>query len=291
MPNRYGILKEYGTFTIGNAVQTPAEEKAKVYGDIVGMFLDINVSLTIGSGTRGSGAYALNLINRLTIKDANGSTLYDFANVGYGQNDLETLGNALALRLRGNNARAISCSALTDTGGSFSGIIPLYINMADQPITVSITVGTLGDILSTVGTASCTMTLAIGFVYDEPAVLPDGRPAKSSVRTQTNVMTGISAGDMKLEKAIPDGSLITLISWLNTESYVNKVKFTSDGVAEWEFASANALKSVEAILFPDYTHRTKQFTLPVLPFYKNNRTDWLVNYSTGENPRIHVIIN
>lgn len=291
---RFAYVKEYGTIALSSSEQAQAQEKGKVYGDIVGLYLYIGVDTTLGTGVLGTGAVTSNVVNKLTIKDKNGNTLYDFANVTYGVHDFELLGDVLAKRIKGGDAKQIGRTALDANGDGISAdLIPLYVNVIDQPVAIDVTFNTLSGILSTVGSGASNVTPKVGFLYDVPAFdMKAGMPTKTSLKSKVYAITGVASGDNQFEKFLPESMLIsmTALYGANHETYVSKTTFTSDGLAEFESATVKALNAIEAKTFPDFTHLTGLLFIPHKPYFRSNATNWMVNYSTAENPRvIHVI--
>ncbi|MCL4435790.1 MAG: hypothetical protein M1503_11520 [Thaumarchaeota archaeon] len=280
-------VKSYGTIALTTSNQDQPEVPIKPYGDIVALELQVTAAITLGTGTRRASISAEALIDTLTIKDRNNKPIHTLQ--GYPNTDISNLYLMLTKQFGTFKGRAAGAATMADTGGSFNKKIPLYIGIDDQPCSIALTLGTIGDILSTVGTGTATATVKIIAHYAPPARNPqNGAPVKNTPRSQIFPFVG-AVGDNVLDEKLPQGSkILDTAVLLTVDADLDHIQFGSSSVDEYPSVNATTLQDMD---FEETFsgHQTAFYWLRHTPFRVNKLSTLNVNLVNAVTGRVYLL--
>lgn len=151
------LIKNYGTISQTTSQQPQQEIPIPAGQDIKALLIEVTNAMTIGTGAVETNELALDTIAGLKITDKNTETI------------LPNIGGKDMVRLykmqNPRGQRPITNPALADGSTVARMLLPIRIGVKDQPAKLTLTIAAIGDNLSTVGTATMTVTVLIWAIY------------------------------------------------------------------------------------------------------------------------------
>lgn len=284
-------IADYSAVAITTANQKQTEKTIKPHGDLVALGVNVSVTITKGTGTIDTAAEFWKVINKILVQDKNSNTLYEWAGT-----DLQYINKLLEQKLGAFKGRHLAASLLTDVGTAQvqNIVIPVYVNIDDQPATITLTFGVLSDLLSVVGTGAAVATVSFIAYYRPPTRFPSGPRAgaaiQPSIKTRIYNVTGMIVGDNSIAEQLPKSTQIFDSAIKVTEANLASITFKSGSESEYETlekASAIALDVEETFS----GHLSTLFHLRHTPYVKNDKTTLIVNEGAGPSDlRLYHII-
>jgi len=211
------LIKDYGAVAVSTANQSQAQVVLPNYGDLKFLDIEETVAITVGTGTART-ISALYALHNIVLRDKNQQPVIN-APEGY---DIPFMAFMLSSRIGkpATSGKFPTISAMGATGGTAMVCIPTRLIMADQPAVLDLTIGTISDLCSTVGTATATIAVKVYGIWEDAAVTADGLPVLPSLRIEAIPKIAVtSAGDNVIDMSSQLGRLIDDTGILSNGTY------------------------------------------------------------------------
>jgi hypothetical protein len=269
------------------AVQRFDAKKVNLYGHIVALDIKASVTITKGTGVIDTTKAIAEIVDQIIIRDRDSRPIIDDAG-----SRLPIIRKILTLFDSpfgsGDHKKGEydASGSLTDvaTAQVYQALIPIDINIADQPISVEWKLAAIGTMCSTVGTATATGQIQITTVN---VVSPE--VATRETRRIYSYTRGAVATKQKLQDSLPTGVTIDNIT-IGETTDSNLTAFTLLPTAERIGVNDLPQATIESIeareLFDGHT--TAFHTIIHSPFKVGDSTVMMLEPSTSYTPRFFI---
>lgn len=283
-----------GSKTMTTSNTRIAPEKMNIYGHILALIFSMTVTITKGSGTINTAKVVADGFNSIVIRDRKSKVVLDTAG-----DQLAEVRKLLSLAdspLLGSHKKGEydAGTSLTDVGTAQvqTSMIPIDVNMADQPLSIEWKQGALADVLSTVGTATATEQLAvysINVVPEQAEMLPDifERETRRCYQYQPSAI----ATKKDIAGTLPTGVTIDGIAYQENSAGndLTDITFkpTSENIGLESIPTAELIQIENRELWDGST--SGFFILPISPFVVGDATVFKINPTQSHTPRIYIV--
>ena len=287
------LIKDYGTVAVTTANQTQPQVVLPNYGDLAYLDIEETVAITVGTGTARtiSAMYAL---HNIVLRDKNQQPIIN-APEGY---DLPFMTFMLSSKIGkpATQGKFPTISAMGATGGSANFMIPCRLIMDDQPAVLDLTLGTISDLCSTVGTATATIAVKVYGVWNDAARTADGLPVLPSLRIEAIPKIAVtSAGDNVIDMTSQLGRLILDTGILSVGTYAvgADADFTTVTLAPSGGAGLDAILTQNIVdeenLNCESGHQTAFYKLGHSPYFVSTLTKFIVTCLVSKVLRLYLM--
>tara|TARA_R110000824_G_scaffold98980_2_gene235868 strand:+ start:501 stop:1409 length:909 start_codon:yes stop_codon:yes gene_type:complete len=265
-------------------------KKVNTYGHIISLLLKVSVTITKGTGTINTAKSVLDAVGQITIRDKNSRPILDddSSRLPIIRRILSIADIPATQTFKKGEYDAGTSLVDVATTQTHEMEIPIDINLEDQPISVEWVCGALGDVLSTVGTASATCQLQISVT----SIVPVGESANLAMRETRRIYSftrGAIATEQEIQGDLPTGITIDNIT-LGTVADSNltdcTLKPTGKNIGIDRVSRATLEQKEDRAFFDG--HVSAYHTLPTAPFVVGDATIFKINPSTSFTPRIFI---
>ena len=283
------LIKDYGIVAVTTANQPQPQVQAPCFGDLDYLDVEVSAVVTIGTGTIRATSTPLIAIHNFVWRDRAQQAVL---NAPEGT-DIPYEAYLLSKKLGAPSTRGkfSPTTAMTSAGGVWNWEIPMRHTQYDQPAVLDVTLGTIGDLCSTVGTATATLQLKVFGVWIDPAVTPEGLPIFPTLRVDAVPKIAITgAGDNPIDMSTNIGRLIDDLAVLvgAADADATSINFQPAGGVGFDTIPVQQFADQENIDL-ESGHQTAFWSFGCTPFFVTIQTKLIVNCAITKAIRLYIM--
>ncbi len=287
------LIKNYGTITFTANNQPQQQVPLPNYGDLKGLDFQVTVATTIGSGTSRK-ISSMYFLHGIALRDKNQQPII---NAGEGYDiPFETFMLSKKLGRASAKGRYPTIANAGDTGGTAMVYVPCRVASADQPAVLDLTIGNTGDVLSTVGSASSTITVAVYGIWEDAALTTQGQAALPTMRIEAIpkiMVTGAGDNTVDMMSQLSREIIDTGVLSVGTYAVGADADFTAFTLAPNGGAGLDAIDSQNVIdeenLDTYSGHQTGFYSLGHQPYVVTTLTKFIVTGLISKVLRLYLM--
>jgi hypothetical protein len=269
MVNPNILIKQYSNESLDAAANPLSPQIANVYGNLSGFDFQLTVS---ASGTLVSPNNILSALQEIEVDDANSQPIYQLDNL-----DLPNLAY-----MQSSLGKTFVIPTVSTSSASVDFFLPWTMKVADQPLTLKVTLAGYGALASS-GATGGTVSLAVRGAYNQfTGAYPTLRMLKARV-------PNLAVGDNELQKYLASNVIVSSLSLFDegsTDANTNYITFRPSGAVDIEKIQPSNIIALENANTVS-GHIAGLYPLPEQAYQNNPATYLSVNLINSTTYRIY----